>query len=275
MHVAIRALGMTGTALLGAGLMKECSNYFRGKVVEPPAWSVTNKVAFVTGATSGIGLAFTQSLLDRKCTVYATFRNEGRSETLRKMAEQYPELLLVKADFDTEENLNTAIAETQKAVGNRKVDLLVLNAGYFEKKANKFGTLEGAALAKSFQVNTIAPLMMTQALSPNLDKSDKPTVVFISSRRGSIARNREENYQGRLGYVSSKTAANSIFSSLSMSLTKYRILLLHPDAVLSNFPSVQPDRISPEESVKGMISVIESPTKTGTFVDRKGRSIPW
>ncbi len=276
MNRIIRAAGFTAAAVLGAAYIYGGSGNFGNRsVTVQPKHSVTNKVAVVTGANSGIGLALTESLLNRNCRVYATYRNEECSKTLLEMAKENPQLNLVVADFDTEESLDTAIAQIKKTIGERKVDLLVNNAGYFEKRANKFGALEGPGWSKSFRVNTIAPMLVTQALAPNLDKSDDPKVVFISSRRGSIARNRDEHYEGRIAYVTSKAAANMAFSSISQTKKDWGVVMIHPGAVITNFPSVQPDRISAKESAEGIIGVIESGMKSGSFVDEKGKSIPW
>lgn len=277
MDTMCRAAGLAGVALAGTALIYSGYSYFANRSVTlEPTHSVANKVAVVTGANSGIGLALTKSLLNRNCKVYSTYRNEDRSQELLGLAKDYPNnVITVKADFSTHESLNSATINIKQVIGDQKVDLVVINAGYFEKGAKDFGTLDASAMSTSLLVNATAGLVIAQELETNLDKSNDPMLVYISSRRGSIARNLDENYKGRMAYRISKTAGNMGFSSISQTKENWWVGIIHPGAVKTNLPSIQKDCKLPEESAEAIIRVIEHAGKSGLFLDEKGQEIPW
>lgn len=272
MHTAIKAFGLTTLAALPAAVVMYKTNCFRNRTAPNPVNSTT---AFITGANSGIGLALTKELLDRDCKIYATYRAEHRSSELFELQKTHPRLSLIVADFETTKSTQQATESSKDVVKDTPIDILFLNAGYFEKNAKTLNTLDGAALLKSLQVNTVAPIMMVKALDKNLTSSRTNTVVCISSRRGSVTRNIEEGYTNRIAYSTSKSALNSACVSMALADRERRILILHPGAVRTNFPSAQPDRISPAESAKGIVKVVESHAQSGAFVDYQGRSLPW
>ena len=74
-------------------------------------------------------------------------------------------------------------------------------------------------LQKTFAINTYGPLLLTQALLPNVLASVggdmAPIIAVTSSRVGSLADN---SSGGLYAYRSSKTAVNSIFKNLSVEL---------------------------------------------------------
>ena len=80
-------------------------------------------------------------------------------------------------------------------------------------------------LNKTFAVNAFGPLLLTQALVPNLSRSNAspPKVAIVSSRVGSIADN---SSGGSYAYRSSKAAVNSIGKSLSVDLRKKGIMVV-------------------------------------------------
>src|SRR5467141_4425880 len=90
----------------------------------------TNKrlVAIVTGASSGMGLGFTQALLERGYRVVANSRTISKSQDLKPSAD----LVLVDGDIGKKE---TAIKVVEAAVSHfERIDLLVNNAGIYLPK---------------------------------------------------------------------------------------------------------------------------------------------
>ena len=70
-------------------------------------------------------------------------------------------------------------------------------------------------MATSLQVNTIAPLLLTQALIANFKRGTDSKLIYVTSKMGSI----EDNTSGASYiYRSSKTALNQVVKSLSADL---------------------------------------------------------
>jgi NAD(P)-dependent dehydrogenase (short-subunit alcohol dehydrogenase family) len=127
------------------------------------------------------------------------------------------------------------------------MDLLIHNAGAFSPPEN-FAD-DGAVFASKslhnvtmdrmrygFELNTLGPLRVTQALLPNLEKEAVGTtkVIIITSMMGSISDNTSG---GMYGYRTAKAAVNMVGASLAQDLKKQDIAvgLVHPGAVLSGF----------------------------------------
>ena len=86
-------------------------------------------VAIVTGASSGIGLGVTQSLLERGWRVVATSRTISKSKDLKPS----PDLVLVDGDVSKKETAIKVVDAALKYFG--RIDLLVNKAGIFIPKA--------------------------------------------------------------------------------------------------------------------------------------------
>jgi len=100
--------------------------------------------------------------------------------------------------------------------------------------------------------------------------------VAISSRRGSIQNNIDEQYIGRYAYRSSKAALNVGMSALAQDLPQLIILILHPGRVKTAFTNFDAEGISVEESVQSMIKFISTAKKSqsGKFYDYTGAELP-
>jgi NAD(P)-dependent dehydrogenase (short-subunit alcohol dehydrogenase family) len=137
---------------------------------------------------------------------------------------------------------------------------------------------------KTFAVNTFGPLLLTQALLPNIEKAKHPRIAVMSSRVGSIADN---STGGMYSYRSSKTAVNMLFANLAIDLKPKNIpvILLHPGIVKSNLDArwkedgnenvqgaVEPDVAASDLWRVLMGKGLES---TGRFYHRSGEELPW
>ena len=85
-------------------------------------------VAIVTGASSGIGLGVTQSLLERGWRVVATSRTISKSKDLKPS----PDLVLVDGEVSKKETAVKVVEAALKHFG--RIDLLVNNAGISFRK---------------------------------------------------------------------------------------------------------------------------------------------
>ncbi|KDQ54932.1 hypothetical protein JAAARDRAFT_354502 [Jaapia argillacea MUCL 33604] len=151
----------------------------------------------VTGANSGIGLAFAEILEREGWNVYTLDLAIG--ERLKS--------LKVKS-FQLDVSSPKDIDSFGESFGEQPLDLLLNIAGIMPPKVNdSLATIDLATLSKVFSVNTFGPLLLTQRLLPNLLKSSSPRIGNMSSRVGSIADN---SSGGSYSYRSSKSALNSI-----------------------------------------------------------------
>ena len=122
------------------------------------------------------------------------------------------------------------------------------------------------------------PVKISFAILDNLQQSKNPIVVAISSRRASFSQNIKDNYIGRYGYRSSKTAMNSAMQVLSQDFMNHSIpvIMLHPGRVATQMTKY--DGMSIDESVKLIAQVISisSTETTGQFIDvTNGKILKW
>jgi len=236
------------------------------------------KSIVITGSSQGIGLEFARQYLEKGFQVFAGSRNPGASQGLRQLRESHP-LRLITHPLDVGDEKSRRDFSQALSTYTKSLDLLINNAGIIsgnEEFPHPFGALDQEGLSKIFLVNAIAPLMMAECLSSLLGKGADPIVVNITSDNGSIAR---RNHKGKYGYCASKAALNMITKILSHELRDQgiKVLALHPGWVKTPMTQHENAPLDPEESIRGMIGVIESleMEDTGKFLSWKREEIPW
>ena len=140
-------------------------------------------------------------------------------------------------------------------------------------------TVSPEVLHRLFETNAFGPLLLTQALLPNLLAMPGSVVGIVSSRVGSIGDN---STGGIYAYRASKAAVNSIGKSLAMDLKDKGVMvaLLHPGFVKTNLNTGSdhhPDSVEPEEAASKLWNVLMSKKleETGKFWHREGNELPW
>ncbi|MFX0174498.1 MAG: SDR family oxidoreductase [Candidatus Hodarchaeota archaeon] len=238
------------------------------------------KIVLITGGSRGLGLEFTRQYLENNFQVFSASRNPGNSTELQKLKEKYETRLMVhQLDVSDEESRHQLLLKLSEKVD--KLDVLINNAGIAsgnEKFRYRFGELNQKDLCRSFLVNSVAPLMMTEKFFPLLKKGDEPLIVNISSNSGSISKKKGNGSTG-YGYSASKAALNMITKMLSNELKDHgiKVVSFHPGWVKTTMLYTDKAPLEPFESISGMISVIQSleMKSSGTFLDWKGNKMPW
>lgn len=236
------------------------------------------KTVLITGGSRGLGLEFTKQYLKKGYQVIAASRNAINSTELQQLKTEYNnQLEIYQLDVSNEESRQKLYQEISKKI--KKIDILINNAGIAsgnEKFRYTFGELNQEDLCRSFLVNSVAQLMITEKFFPLLKSSIQSKIVNISSDSGSIFR---KKYPGSYGYSSSKTALNMITKILSIELKEFGIIVvsLHPGWVKTTMIYTDKAPLETEESISGMIQVIESLEikDSGCFFDWKGNEMPW
>ena len=225
----------------------------------------------ITGTNRGIGLEFVKHYLKNNEKVIATYRNKNSAKDLLELKNTTSNLSLVELDVSNPNSIN----EFASKITDQPIDTFINNAGVFGPRNNEFGNFNAKEWLDVFNINTIAPLLITQKILKNLRLGKNKKLVFISSKVGSI----EENTGGGMYiYRSSKTALNQIIKSLSIDFKDENFIAtaLHPGWVQTDMGGPNA-LIDTKTSVKGMAEVIDSLVlkNSGSFYNYDGSSIPW
>lgn len=218
-------------------------------------------IAVVTGANRGIGLALVRQLHARGMPIVAVCRH-GSADL---------DQLGVRIERGTDLALPAACGQLATRFARDTIDLLVHNAGLFVE--DSLGSVRPEDLSAQLAINALAPLLLTQALTPRLTRGAK--VVLITSRMGSIGDNTSGSYYG---YRMSKAALNAAGVSLAHDLAPrgVAVAILHPGAVRTAMTGGQGD-LEPDESATGLLRQIDAlrPDTTGRFLHQNGDVLPW
>ncbi len=219
------------------------------------------KTAVITGANRGIGLALAQQLHDKGWDIIAVCRSESEE------IEQIASMVISGIDVTDAEQMQ----QVKGIIGDQQIDLLINNAGLLRDEV--LGQINYDTMREQFEINALAPLMVTETLLPNMVEGSK--VANITSRMGSIADN---DSGGRYGYRASKAAFNAIGKSLAEDLKTRGIAVaqLHPGWVKTRMVDFN-GLITVEESAQGLIERIEQLdlANTGGFWHTNGEALPW
>ena len=216
----------------------------------------------VTGSNRGIGLEYCRQLQARGDQVIAVCRTP--SPELEALGVR----LEAGIELTAEEDLDALV---QRLAG-QPLDGVILNAGILE--GNRLENLDSDSLRRQFEVNALAPLRLVAALLPNLQPGSK--LALMTSRMGSI----DDNSSGSsYGYRMSKVALNMAGRSLAIDLRSrgIAVALLHQGLVRTRMVNFNPQGISPEESVRGLLARIDalSLATSGGFWHANGEVLPW
>jgi len=234
---------------------------------------VTNSIysVVITGCSRGVGLELASQYAEAGWRVFATARDLDASAELRQLAGNHTQIFLHTLDVRCDDSIAKFIGE----LGAQPVDLLINNAGVYGAGGSDLGRLTRVAWRDVLEVNTLSPLMLTQALLPNLEAGRLKTVGMMSSKVGSIADN---SSGGSYYYRSSKTALNQVVKSLSIDLASQgiKMVALHPGWVLTEMGGPNA-LISVEQSAAGLREVLAgiNAQNSGCFYSYDGVVIPW
>ena len=225
----------------------------------------------ITGANRGIGLELATRYAQRGDRVLACCRAPGDADKLKALSASNPNVTTyaVKVTDDA------SVASLVKDIGAQPIDILINNAGAsgaMDKQS--LATMDFAGWAELFNVNSMAPVRVLQAVRANLAAANGAKAITITSQMGAIAWNNPVAY----AYCASKAAVNKVMKMASVELAKENtsVALVHPGWVRTEMGGAGAD-ISVEESAAGIINVIDklNMTDTGSFYKWNGETHPW
>ena len=189
--------------------------------------TIKNKVALVTGSSSGMGFATAITLARAGIHTYASMRNLKKSKTITELAstENLP-LQVVQLDVNDKKSVKEAI--TKIVTEKERVDVLVNNAGY-----GLFGSLEDISIEEmkaQFETNFFGVIRVTQLVLPIMRKQKSGTIVNVSSVGGRIG------LPVLSAYHSTKFALEGLSESMSYELEPFgiRVVIIEPGVIRTN-----------------------------------------
>ena len=184
------------------------------------------KVWFVTGASKGLGLTLTKTLLAEGFRVAATSRNA--TALTAAVGENSENFLPLEMDLLSEQSVRESIDKTLETFG--RIDVVVNNAGY-----GQIGTLEELSdeeSRKNFDVNVFGVLNVIRRVMPHLRGQRAGHIFNISSIGGYTA-----NFPGWGIYCATKFAVAALTQSLSAEAKEFGVhaTVVYPGTFRTNF----------------------------------------
>ncbi|OXA51996.1 hypothetical protein Fcan01_13246 [Folsomia candida] len=134
--------------------------------------STAVKHIFITGANRGIGFQLIKKMLPefKPEKVFATYRDPEKSKELKDFAAHHPNVQLIQLDIRDFDKYEEVAMVVDAATEGQGLNLLINNAGVTSKVA-KITAIRKSELTDNFETNTIAPILLTKALLPLLEKA--------------------------------------------------------------------------------------------------------
>jgi NADP-dependent 3-hydroxy acid dehydrogenase YdfG len=189
-----------------------------------------SKIAFITGASSGIGAACARKFAAGGYTLLLNARSTDKLEALKTELETTYGIEVITLPFDVRDRKAAEAALQQLPSEYQAIDVLVNNAGLalgidkeYEGTEENYDTM--------IETNITALLMMTRLVVPGMVNRGKGHIINIGSVAGDAA------YPGGSVYCATKAAVKVLSDGLRMDLvhTPLRVTNVKPGLVETNF----------------------------------------
>ena len=228
----------------------------------------SNKVAIVTGSSSGIGEAIARRLSALGASVVINSANSVEAGS-RVAAELGRDALYVQADISDKQAGEDLLAATIARFG--KLDILVNNAGWTTVVPHQdLAALTDEIFARTFDINVMGTWMLTKAAMPLLRQSEDGNVINITSIAG------VRPVGSSIAYSMAKAALNQMTRLLAKSCAPVRVNAVAPGLVetpWTNDWQAQHDAVkaraplqrsaTPDDCVEATLGLLRSRYATG------------
>jgi len=186
------------------------------------------KVAIVTGSSSGIGFETSLALAREGYFTYATMRDTTKSDKIKEITQKENlKISILELDVDDEKSVKSAIAQILDQ--KQRIDVLVNNAGW-----GLWGCVEDVSVdefKEQFETNFFSIIRLIQEVAPTMRKQSSGTIVNVSSVVGRIG------FPASPAYISSKFALEGLSESLRFELAPFGVdvIIIEPGVIKTNF----------------------------------------
>ncbi len=187
---------------------------------------------FITGATSGIGLAIARRFAAGGFDLILTGRRRDRLESICASLRESSNIRAIPLCFDVRDK--QAVQAAVASIGEQQVDLLVNNAGL----AAGLNTLDQGDTDDwdlMIDTNLKGLLYVTRALLPKLTAQKRGHIINIGSTAGKTV------YKNGNVYCATKFAVNALNEAMRIELLPYgiKVTAIHPGATETEFSLVR------------------------------------
>jgi len=214
-----------------------------------------NKVAVVTGSSSGIGFETSLALARKGYLTYATMRDTKKGiKILETSKKEGLQLEILELDVNKKESIESAISKILEQKG--RIDVLVNNAGYL-----LFGCIEDISvedIKAQFETNFFGIIRLIQATAPIMRKQGSGFIVNVSSVAGRIG------FPATPAYISSKFALEGLSESMRYEMSPFGIktVIIEPGVIKTNiFSSMKISKPKPDSPYKEISEKVKSGVK--------------
>ena len=177
-----------------------------------------DKVAIITGASSGIGAALARALAAKGCRLTLAARSEDKLHALADSLDT--DALVIRADMTEPADITNMVGQTIARFG--RIDMLCANAGIFIQ--GDFADYDMDAVSAMLRTNIEAPMRCAHAVIPHMRAQGSGDILFTSSIAGHA-----ELHRGP-AYGATKHALETICNTLRRQLAGMgiRVMSLAP-----------------------------------------------
>jgi len=186
------------------------------------------KVAIVTGSSSGIGFETSLALAREGYFTYATMRDTTKSDKIKEITQKENlKISILELDVDDEKSVKSAIAQILDQ--KQRIDVLVNNAGW-----GLWGCVEDVSVdefKEQFETNFFSIIRLIQEVAPTMRKQSSGTIVNVSSVVGRIG------FPASPAYISSKFALEGLSESMRFEFAPFGVdvIIIEPGVIKTNF----------------------------------------
>ncbi|QND63702.1 SDR family NAD(P)-dependent oxidoreductase [Mesorhizobium loti] len=214
-------------------------------------WKLNGKIALVTGASSGIGMATALALAAQDAVVAIAARRRQRLDDLAKrIHDTGGEVLVIEADITDEEQATAMVSRVLESYG--RLDMLFNVAGV--GVAAPFQNTTTSEYRAMVDTNILGLLYTINATMPAMKRQGSGHIVIVSSGTGRYI-------HPSVVYSGTKHAASAMAESLRREIGKdgIRVTVIEPGAVRTEFTANMRDdvRLAVEQRL-GDMELLES-----------------
>ena len=221
-----------------------------------------DKIAVVTGSSSGIGFETSLLLAKNGFRTFATVRNLGKAKTIRNISEkgELP-IRVVELDVNSDKSVDNAINRIYDE--GKRIDVLVNNAGY--SLIGALGDLSMDEIKDQFETNLFGAIRVMKAVLPIMRKQQRGSIVNVTSMAGRVGFPLFPAYSG------TKFALEGVSESMRLETESLgiKIIIIEPGTIRSNFASnaiLGQKAAEPSSQYAPLVEILQK--ATARFIDQ-------